>query len=64
MYLTRFNFVLYYYPGKFIDKLDILFQRPNHGNGSHDNENMILIKPDYLTVCVMKGLAIKGEKLL
>ena len=43
-YLARFDFVLYHYLNKFIDKLDILFQRPDYVNGLYDNKNVILLK--------------------
>jgi len=62
LYLERFNFVLYYYSGKSIDKPDILFQRPHYDNGSHENENVVLIKLEYLVVYVIEELVFKREK--
>ena len=60
--MVRFNFVLHYCLSKFINKLNVLSQRLNYNDSLHDNENMVLIKQEYLVVCVIKELAFKEEK--
>jgi len=62
LYLARFDFVLYYCLSKFIDKLDVLYQRPDHDNSLCDNKYVVLLKPEYLVVCVLEGLAFEEEK--
>jgi len=51
LYLTRFNFILYYYTDKSIDKLDILSHRLDHGNESYDNKDVVLPKLKFLAAC-------------
>jgi len=43
LYLARFNFRLVHCPGRCIGKLDALSQRPDHGNGASDNEDVVLL---------------------
>jgi len=43
-------------------KLNELSQRPDHGNGLHDDKNIVLLKPKYLVVQAIEKLAFKGEK--
>jgi len=62
LYLVRFDFVQYYYLGKLIEKLDILSQRSDYGNGSCNNENMILFKLEYLMICALKELIFEREE--
>ena len=57
-----FDFILHYYLSKFINKLDILSQRLDHSNSLYDNKNMILLKPEYITVYALKLLAFKEKK--
>jgi len=62
LYLIKYDFILHYYLGKFIKKLDILFQRPDYGDSLCNNENIILIKPEILVVYTIEGLSFKGKE--
>jgi len=57
-----FDFILYHCLNKSIDKLDTLSQRLDHRDISHDNEDMILLKLEYLTVYIIKELVIEEEE--
>jgi len=50
LYLARFNFVLHYCLDKSMDKPDVLFYRLNHGDGSYNNKNVVLMRPELLAV--------------
>jgi len=43
LYLACFDFRLVYCPGRCMGKLDTLSQRPDHGNGASDNEDVVLL---------------------
>jgi len=43
LYLACFNFRLVHCPGRCMGKLDALSQRPDHGNGASDNEDVVLL---------------------
>ena len=43
LYLAYFDFKLVHHPGCSMGKPDTLLQRPDHGNGTSDNEDMILL---------------------
>jgi len=62
VYLTRFNFKLYYCLEKLIGKSNILFQRPNYSTNSNDNSDIVLIKPKFLVVCVMEDIVVEDEE--
>lgn len=60
--LIRVDFILHHCLGKSIGKPDILSWRPDYGNSLYDNENMILLKLEYLTVYTLKELRFEEEK--
>ena len=62
LYLARFDFVLYHYLGKFISKLDIQSQRLDYNNSLYNNKNVVLLKLEYLAVCGLERLVLKGEE--
>jgi len=66
LHLTRFNFLLHHCPRRTIDKLDILSRRADHGNGASDNENIILLRPEFLAVHALEGVGLTGieQKIL
>jgi len=43
LYLVRFDFKLTHYPGRCIGKPDTLSQRPDHGKGASNNEDVVLL---------------------
>ena len=57
-----FDFILYHCLNKSIGKLDTLSQRLDYKDISHDNEDMILLKLEYLTVYTIKELVIEEEE--
>jgi len=47
---------------KFMGKLGMLSWRLDHSNGLHNNNNMILIKLEFLIVYTIEELTFKEEK--
>jgi len=47
-------------------KLDTLLRRADHGNGAFDNENVVLLRPEFLVVCALEGVELTGveQKIL
>jgi len=61
-YLAHFDFTLCHYPGQSIGKLDILSQRPDHGNRALDNKNIILLCPELLVIQALERLELTRVK--
>jgi len=66
LYLARFNFLLHHCPGHTIGKPDALLKRADHGNGASDNENIVLLQPEFLAVHTLEGIELTGveQKIL
>jgi len=66
LYLARFNFLLHHCPGHTIGKPDALLRRADHGNGASDNENIVLLQPEFLAVHTLEGIELTGveQKIL
>ena len=62
LYLSQFNFLLHHRPGKSMGKPDVLSQRANHGTGSDDNSNIILLPLKLFTICAVEGLEFVGPE--
>ena len=62
LYLTIFDFKLYYYSKRLIDKSNILSQRFNYSTSSNNNQNIILIKPKFLAIYVIEGMIVKDKE--
>jgi len=65
LYLSRFNFKMVHRPGPTMGKADALSRRADYKEGiEHDNEDVILLKPEYFKVCTLcQGhLLIEGHK--
>ena len=47
-------------------KLDTLSRRADHGNGASDNENVVLLRPEFLAVHALEGVELTGveQKIL
>jgi len=43
LYLARFDFKLTHHPGRSMGKPDMLSRRPDHGKGTSDNEDVVLL---------------------
>jgi len=61
--LARFDFLLHHRPGRTIGKPDALSRRANHRNGASDNENIVLLRPEFLTVRALEGVELTGVEL-
>ena len=62
LYLSCFNFELQHRPGHTMGKLDALSHCLDHGLGSGDNSNMILLYPELFAVHALEGLTLVGEE--
>jgi len=60
LYLSRFDFTLSHRPGKLMGKLDALSRRADHGTGTDDNSNIVLLRPELFMIHVMEGLQFVG----
>jgi len=47
-------------------KLDALLRRADHGNRASDNENVVLLRLEFLAVCALEGVKLTGveQKIL
>jgi hypothetical protein len=43
-------------------KSDALLRHPDHGSGSQDNSNIVLLNADLFAVRVMEAVAVEGEE--
>jgi len=66
LHLARFDFLLHHRPGRTMGKLDALSRRADYGNGASDNENIVLLRPEFLVVRALKGVELTGveQKIL
>jgi len=48
--LAQFNFIMHHRSGKSMGKTDALSHRSDHRTGSEDNDNMVLLTPNFFTV--------------
>jgi hypothetical protein len=61
-FLARFDFVLHHRPGKSMGKSNALSRRADHGTGSDDNSNIVLLTPGLFAVRALEGLETFGEE--
>ena len=67
LYLLRFNFKMVHKPGPTMGKADTLSRHADHKEGiEHDNEDIVLLKPKYFKVRVLRQghLLIEGQEEL
>ena len=62
LYLIRFDFVLHHYLDKSIEKPDTLSQKLDYGNSLCNNENIVLIKLEFLIIYTMEDLTFEEEE--
>ena len=62
LYLLCFDFKLWHRPGSTMGKSDALSHHLDHGSGSSDNSNMILLYLELFMVCALEGLTLVGEE--
>ena len=46
----QFDFVMHHRPRKTMGKSDALCQRSDHSSGAKDNDNMVLLTPDFFAI--------------
>jgi hypothetical protein len=61
LYLSRFDFALHHRPGRTMGKSDALSRRPDHGSGSDDNRDIVLLRPELFVIRALEGIEIAGE---
>ena len=54
LYLSRFDFLLTHRPGKHCGKPDALSRRPDHRSEGKDNEDIVLLKPEYFRIAALR----------
>jgi len=66
LHLARFDFLLHHCPGRTMGKLDALSRKADHGNGASNNENVVLLRPEFLAVHILEGVELTGieQKIL
>jgi len=66
LHLARFDFLLHHHSECTMGKPDALSRRANHGNGASDNENVVLLRLEFLAVCALEGVELTGveQKIL
>jgi hypothetical protein len=62
LFLARFDVVLHHRPGKSMGKSDALSRCADHGTGSSDNSDMILLTPNFFAVRALEGVEMIGEE--
>ena len=50
LYLSRFEFSMCHHPGRSMGKADALSWRADHGDGSNDNERVVLLDPGLFAI--------------
>jgi len=66
LHLARFDFLLHHCPRHAMGKPDALSRRADHRNGVSDNENIVLLQPEFLAVRALEGMELTGveQKIL
>jgi len=62
LYLARFDFKLTHRPGRSMGKPDALSWRPDHGKGTSDNEDVVLLRPKLLAIRAFEGVQSEGPE--
>jgi transposase InsO family protein len=62
LFLARFDFLLHHRPGKSMGKSDALSRRADHGTGSDDNSDIILLTPAFFAARALEGVELIGEE--
>ena len=59
---AQYDFVMHHRPSRTMGKSNALSQRLNHSSGSKDNDNMVLLTPDFFAIWALEGLEAWGEE--
>ena len=60
--LAQFDFIMHHSPSKSMGKTDVLSRWSDQGTGLEDNNNMVLLTPNFFTVQALEGLEAAGEE--
>jgi len=60
LHLARFDFLLHHYPGRTIGKPDALSRRADHRNRASDNEDVVLLRLEFLAIRALEGVELTG----
>jgi len=60
--LAHFDFIMHHRPSKSMGKTDALSRQSDHGTGSEDNDNMVLLTLNFFAVQALEGLEAAGEE--
>jgi len=66
LHLARFDFLLHHRPRHTMGKPDALSRRADHRNRASNNENIVLLRPEFLAVRALEGVELTGveQKIL
>jgi len=66
LHLARFDFLLHHCPRRIMGKPDALLRRADHRNRASNNENVVLLRLEFLAVCALEGVELTGveQKIL
>jgi len=66
LHLARFDFLLHHRPERTMGKPDALLRRADHGNRAFDNENVVLLRLEFLVVRALEEVELTGveQKIL
>ena len=53
---------MHHHPGKSMGKMDTLSCWSNHGTGLEENDNVVLLTPNFFVVQALEGLEVAGEE--
>ena len=54
---------MHHRPGTSMGKSDALSRRADHGTGSADNDNIVLLRPELFAVRALEGIVLEGEEV-
>ena len=63
LYLANFDFSLHHRPGRTMGKPDALSRRADHGSGTDDNDNIVLLKSELFAIRATEGITVEGEEV-
>ena len=53
LFISRFNFLMTYRKGALSMKVDLLLRQSDHDQGENNNENIMLLKPEYFRIAAL-----------
>ncbi|KAG5640336.1 hypothetical protein DXG03_009183 [Asterophora parasitica] len=62
LYLANFDFVLHHKPSHSMGKPNALSQQADHGDGSTNNSDVMLLRPEFFAICATKEITLVGKE--